>query len=255
MYSNNVHILYYLLIGIIGLCVGKFTAWVNIRIPEKKKIFSRDFFKENKNGIKANYIFMIITALLYILLLHRFGLEGNNIIQNLDLIKYLILFPMLLLTISVDFCYRIIPNRLTLTIFEFGLIFSFIYGITNVNLAKDYILGMFAGAIIFIIIMLLGWIISGKEAMGLGDVKFMGAIGLFYGVSSIAEISLLSFFIAAFFSIFILLIRFLIFKIKDEYIAFGPFLAISAMICTFLTQGTVFNIFIEMCRTISNKIL
>ena len=168
MYFNYIHILYYVLIGFIGLIIGKFIAWCNIRIPENKKIFSKDFFKENRNGIKANYIFMIAVAILYIMLLYRFGFDRNNLIQNLDLFKFIILFPMLMLTISIDISHRIIPNRLTLTIFEFGLIFSFLYGINNVNLAKDYILGMFAGVFIFLAIMLLGWLISGKEAMGLG---------------------------------------------------------------------------------------
>ena len=254
MYFNYIHILYYVLIGFIGLIIGKFIAWCNIRIPENKKLFSKDFFVENKNGIKANYIFMLTVATLYIFLLYRFGFDNNSIIHNLDLIKFLILFPMLILTISIDISHRIIPNRLTLTILEFGLIFAFLYGITNVNFAKEYILGMFAGAMIFLVIMLIGWVISGKEAMGLGDVKFMGAIGLFYGISSIAEISLLSFFIAAIFSIIILIIRFFILKVKDEYIAFGPFLAFSAIVCTFLVPGTIFNMFFEMCRFIGDKI-
>ena len=38
MYFNNVHILNFVLIAAIGLIVGKFIAWCNIRIPEKKKI-------------------------------------------------------------------------------------------------------------------------------------------------------------------------------------------------------------------------
>ena len=113
MYFNYIHILYYVAIGFIGLIVGKFIAWCNIRIPEKKKIFSKDFFIENKNGIKANYIFMIAVATSYVLLLYRFGFQGNSIIDNLDLIKFLVLFPMLFLTISIDINSRIIPNRLT----------------------------------------------------------------------------------------------------------------------------------------------
>lgn len=255
MYFNDIHILYYVVIGFIGLAVGKIVAWCNIRLPEKKKIISIDFFEENKKGFSGNYIFMILVAISYILLLYRYGWQSGSIIQNLDLIKFIFLFPMLFLTISIDAKHRIIPNRLCLTILEIGLIIAFLYGITNINLVKDYILGMFLGAAIFLLIMLVGWIISGKEAMGLGDVKFMGAIGLFYGISSIVEISLLSFFIAAIFSVVILIIRFLVFKVKDEYIAFGPFLAISAIICSFLVPGTVLRVFLDVCKWISNLIL
>lgn len=254
MYFNNVHILLYFGISIIGLIVGKFIAWCNIRFPENKKIFSKDFFEENKNGLEKNYIIMSIMAILYIALLYKFGLK-NEFIKNLELIKFLILTPMLVSAFFVDLKHRIIPNRLNLTIFEIGLIIAFIFGINNINMAKDMILGMFTGAGIFLIITLLGGLIAGKEAMGLGDVKLMGALGLYYGVSSITEISLLAFFVAAFCSIFILFIRIVILKSKDEYIPFGPFLVISAILCIFLPANTIFIAFFGICSGISNKIL
>ena len=42
MYINDVHIAYYVVAAIIGLFVGNFVEWLNIRLPEYKKIFSRD---------------------------------------------------------------------------------------------------------------------------------------------------------------------------------------------------------------------
>ena len=75
---------------------------------------------------------------------------------------------------------KIIPNRLNLTIFEVGLVFTFIEGIININIAIDMLLGMIAGAGIFLFITLVGGLIAGKEAMGFGDVKLMGALGLFF---------------------------------------------------------------------------
>lgn len=254
MYFNNIQILNYVVIGIIGLFVGKFIAWCNIRIPEKKEVFSKEFFEANKEGIPGNYIFMIITSLLYVALLYKFGVDKVHTAKNLDLLKFLILTPMLLLTFSIDIKHRIIPNRLNLTIFEIGLILSFIYGITNVNMAKDYILGMIVGVLIFVGITILGWIASGKESMGLGDIKFMGAIGLFYGMSGIAEVSVLSFFIGAIICIFVIIFRLLKRK-KDEYIPFGPFLSTSAIICMFIPSGYVFNIFLELCKMMSQAIL
>lgn len=253
MYFNNVHILIYVAIFIIGLIVGKLTAWCNIRLPERKKIFTKEFFEENKKGIKYNYIFMIITATIYIALLYRFGINKEGILQNLELIKFLILSPMLILALTIDMKHRIIPNRLNLIILETGLIISFLYGITNVNMAKDYILGMLTGGAIFGIITLLGGLIFGKEAMGLGDIKFTASIGLFFGTYTIAEISLFAFLIAALFSIIILVFR-LIVKSKDEYIPFGPFLTISALICVFIPTGMVFENFLLICRMISERI-
>ena len=61
MYFNNVFIGFYVLIAFIGLIIGKFIAWCNIRIPENKKIFSIDFFKENKSGLQLYMYFYYIS--------------------------------------------------------------------------------------------------------------------------------------------------------------------------------------------------
>jgi len=254
MYFNNVHILIYMIVAILGLVIGKFIAWCNIRLIEDKKIFSKDFFKLYKEGFKNSYIIMFIISVLYISLLYKFGIR-NEIFKNLDLIKFFILIPLLVSAFFVDMKERIIPNRINLTIFEIGLIFAFIYGINNINMAINMILGMFTGAGIFIIITILGGVIAGKEAMGLGDVKLMGALGLYFGVSGIAEISLAAFFVAAICSIGILFTRSVIFKKSDEYIPFGPFLAFSSIAYIFLPANLVFISFMGLCKVISDKIL
>jgi leader peptidase (prepilin peptidase)/N-methyltransferase len=253
MYFNNLHIAVYLIIAVLGFLVGKVVAWCNMRLPEEKPIFSKDFFKANKEGLEKNYIMMILMAIIYVALLYKFGWK-SEFYKNLDLIKFLILSPMLACAFFIDLKYRIIPNRLNLTIFETGLILTVLYGINNINIAKDMLLGMCAGAGIFIIITLLGGLIAGKEAMGLGDVKFMGAVGLYFGFSTIAEISLLAFFIAAVLSIVILIVRH-IRKIDDEYIPFGPFLVIASFFCMFAPANTVFVAFLGFCKLISNKLL
>lgn len=255
MYFSNVHIMIYVIFAIIGFIVGKFVAWCNLRLPEEKKVFSKEFFSENKAGnIKSSYLMMIITAIAYIALLYKFGLN-SSFIKNLDLIKFLILTPMLISSFFIDLKHRILPNRLNMTIFEIGLLLTFVYGIYNLNIAKDMLLGMITGAGIFLMITLLGGLIAGKEAMGFGDVKFMGAIGLYFGATSIAEISLLAFFIAAIISIGIIIVRYGILKTNDEYIPFGPFLVISALCMIFIPSNTVFIAFLTMCQGISDAIL
>ena len=251
---NNTHVLVYVIIGIIALLVGKIVAWLNIRLPEEKKIFSKEFFSLNKKGLEKNYICMIVMVILYVALLNKFGI-GKTFMQNLDLIKFMILMPMLVSSFMIDLKHRIIPNRLNMTIFEFGLLFTFIYGINNINIAKDMLLGMLTGVGIFGAITLLGGLIAGKEAMGLGDVKFMGAIGLYFGVSTIAQISLMAFFVGAIISVIVLLVRNLILKSDDEYMPFGPFLVVGAVACIFLPANTVFIAFMALCKGISDKIL
>lgn len=179
MYFNDIHILYYVLIGVIGLFVGQFIDWCNVRLPEYKRIFTKEIFSEYKSNFKPNYILMLITSGIYIILLYNFGLQ-NTIIQNIDLIKYIILTPMLLSVVCIDYKLQIIPNRLVLTMFEIGLVFTFIYGISDINIALNMLAGMVAGAGIFLIITLIGGLIAGKEAMGFGDVKLMGALRLVF---------------------------------------------------------------------------
>ena len=253
MYFNDVFVGYYVAVTFIGFVVGKICAWCNIRIPDKKKIFSKDFFVESKKGIKFNYIYMIITAILYCGLLYKYGIN-KSFFENLDLIKYMILVPFLLLIFSIDLEHRIIPNRLTLLIFEIGLIITFLYGISNINMAKNYILGMIVGAGIFFIILVLGKLFYQKESMGYGDVKLIGALGLYFGYMGIVEISIASFIIGALVSVVILIVRNLILKNKDEYVAFGPFIVISALLCIFLPTHTILDLFLNFCRWISYKI-
>ena len=251
MYFNNVHVLIYGVLGIIGLIVGKFCAWCNKRLPEKKKVFSKEYFEENKKGIELSYVFMIITAVIYMLLLFKFGIKGT-FLKNLDLLKFLILVPMLELTFFIDLKHRIIPNRLTMTMFEIGIITMFVYGIANINILKNMLFGMLTGGGIFLTITLLGGLVAGKEAMGLGDVKFMGALGLYFGLTNIIIIALISFLVGAILSIILLATKI---KRTDEYIPFGPFLSLSALLCIFLPNNIVFSAFAAFCKGLSMMII
>ena len=175
MYINDVHIAYYFIAAILGLFVGEFVNWVNKRLPEYKKIFSKDFFIEKRFEFKPNYILMILTAIIYVTLIYVFGIK-ETIIANLDLIKYMILAPMLLSVFVIDYKLQIIPNRLNLSLFEIGIIFAFLYGLSDVAITINMLLGMLVGGGIFLLITLVGGLFYGKEAMGFGDVKLMGAL-------------------------------------------------------------------------------
>ncbi len=243
IYFNNVHILYYVLFGLLGMVVGNFTHWMNIRLPEYKKVFSKDFLKKGQNKkTKQSYILMIITAIIYIALVYKFGIQ-DTIMGNITLIKFLTLTPMLLSAFIIDYKLQIIPNRLNLTMFELGLIFTFIYGISNINLAIDMLIGMFTGAGIFLIITLLGELIAGKEAMGFGDVKLMGALGLYFGFSGTIALTLIAFLIGAVLSVILLIIKV---KKTSEYIPFGPFIVIAAGIMTFVPFNIILNALLEI---------
>ena len=243
MYINNINIIFYILVGLAGLLVGLFVDWCNDRLPEYKKVFSREFFTVYLKNAKPKYILMCLMAAIYIAILYFVGWQ-NNMLNTLRLAKYLILAPMLMSALIIDWKLQIIPNRLNLTIFEVGLAFTFAEGICNIYVGVNMILGSLLGAGIFLLITLIGGLIAGKEAMGFGDVKLMGAIGLFFGWEKIIIISLIAFLLAAIISVTLLATK----KRKtDEYIPFGPFIVIASIIVMIVPVNilvfTLFKIF------------
>ena len=166
MYINNVSIIFYLIVGLIGLAIGKYIAGTNIMYPKEEKLSFNEFWKSRKEVYEMQYITMFAISILYIVVLYTFGIK-DDFFKNLDLIKFLVLIPMLVSAFIVDLKHRIIPNRLNMTIFETGILFVFLYGINNIAVAKDMLLGLVTGVGIFLGITLLGGLIAGKEAMGL----------------------------------------------------------------------------------------
>ncbi len=228
MFINDIHIFWYVGIGILGLLIGKFLGLVNTNLPEHKKIFSMPIIKDYIKNTNTDYIMMMIISVLYIFLLLAIGIE-----DKLKLIQFLLLTPMLVSAFCIDYKLQIIPNRLTLTMFETGIVFSFLRGLNNLNVAVEMWLGMILGAGIFIILTFLGNIVFKKETMGFGDVKLMGALGLFFGWRNIIAITILSFFIAAIFSLVLIIKNKMKKQDISEFIPFGPFIVLATFIVMF----------------------
>lgn len=242
MYINDTYIGFYLLAAIIGLAVGQFVDWMNQRLQENKKVFSTDIFRKYKIEFKPNYILMIITGLIYVELVYKFGIQ-DSFIENLNLIKYIILTPMLLSVFVIDYKERRIPNRLNLTMFEIGIVIAFLFGFSNVAITIDMLLGMVAGVVIFLILALIGSLIYGKEAMGLGDIKLIGALGLYFGLTNITTIAIMAFLIGAVSALILIISKR---QKASEYMPFGPFIVIAAFISIFVP----FEIIITVLKTI-----
>ena len=65
MYFNDVHIIYYIAITILGALVGKLMNWANHRLIERKKVISLDFFRKQKQ-YKENGLLILANIILYI---------------------------------------------------------------------------------------------------------------------------------------------------------------------------------------------
>lgn len=71
--------------------------------------------------------------------------------------------------------------------------------------------------------------------MGFGDVKLMCALGIFFGLKNVLMISVISFLVGAIFSIILLVLKR---KKVTEYMPFGPFIVIAAII-TLMVPGDI----------------
>lgn len=238
MYINDIHILYYTLAIILGGLVGQFVDYCNKVFLKSEKVLSKKNMKEYLKTANINFALDIVVMIAYVALVYKFG--KTNIIK---LGMYTFLIPMLLSAFVVDYKIQIIPNRLNLTMFEIGLVFVFIYGMINLSISMDMLLGMITGGGIFLLITLIGGLIAGKEAMGLGDVKLMGALGLYFGFASTIAISVMSFLIGAIVSILLMIIK----KNKmDSYIPFGPFIVCAAIISIFVPFNTIYTVLMKI---------
>lgn len=235
MYLNDIHIAYYVIAVIASIFVGQIVDWTNKRLPEYKKVISKDIITEYKMKFKPNYLIILSIAVIYTTLIYVCGIKPT-LIANLDLIKYLIIAPMLVSVFIIDYKHQIIPNRLNLSLFEIGIIFAFLYGMSDIAITINLILGMLTGGGIFLFITVVGALIYGKEAMGFGDVKLMAALGLLFGVSNIIAITMISFLIGAILSILLLVTKI---RKSNEYIPFGPFIVIATFINMYIPFETI----------------
>ena len=236
MYINNIHILYYFFIGLLGLAVGQVMNWANVRLENHEKVFCKEFFTTYIPHMKVNFFLIIPIAIIYIALLYLYGFQ-------MKLLEFLILTPLIISALVIDYRKQIIPNRLTLTIFEIGIIFTFISGLSDINVFLHRILGMIAGGGIFLIITLIGGLIAGKEAMGFGDVKLMGALGITFGLSNTIMIAVISFLLGAIISIILLATKK---KKSDEYIPFGPFIVLATFLIMFVPHYIMLLILLKI---------
>jgi leader peptidase (prepilin peptidase)/N-methyltransferase len=201
-------------------------------VPVFSYIFLRGKCRYCKGKISPRYMIVeLLTAVLFVLMLHRSaGLYQNPWHIILELIATCI-FAALLIAISfIDLDFTIIPDRIVYSGIIAGLLFAVIMSV----LQGDYkifmyrILGAVIGAVIIIIIAVVGSAVFRKDAMGGGDVKLMGMIGAFLGAWPHIPLTLI---LASFLGSIIGIALIIANKKKmGSAIPFGPFLSLGALI-------------------------
>lgn len=164
-----------------------------------------------------------------------FLLVGRKIGFSPLVLFYWYLFILLIIATFTDFAHLIIPDVISLPGILVGLIASFIFpemmkAIGHADSLLKSFLGSIIGAGAIWLVGVLGAAIFHKEAMGGGDVKLMAMVGTFLGT----KLTLLTIFLGAFFGALVggILILFRL-KTRKDYIPFGPYLALGAVISFF----------------------
>lgn len=245
-------------IFIVGTFIGSFLNVCIYRIPRKKSIIFPpstcphcgcrinpwDNFpilsyallgrkcRSCKQPISFQYpLVELLTGLLFWLTIHTFGLKPQAF-------SYLIFIAALIVVAFIDLEHQIIPNIISLP----GIVVGFMLACVTLPLSpKHSLIGILTGGGIIYLVSYFSLIFLGKEGMGGGDMKLMAMVGAFLGWKN----ALLTIFLGSL-SGSIIGVSLMIFKKKKrgDYIPFGPFLVLGAIISLFVGDqiiGWYFN--------------
>ena len=195
---ENIPIISYLILG--GKCKGC-KAKISIRYP----------------------LIEALTGALIGLVAYKFGYTSTT------LFAFVYVFALITLTF-IDFDTQLLPDDITLPLLWLGLLFNLNHGFTDL---KSAVLGAIFGYLILWSVYWLFKLVTGKEGMGYGDFKLLGAIGAWFGWQMLPAVILLSSVVGAIIGIALIMFRG---KTGNTAIPFGPFLALGGIAALFFGQ-------------------
>jgi leader peptidase (prepilin peptidase)/N-methyltransferase len=195
-----------------------------------------------KNPISLRYpLVELLTALLFTFAFaHHFS--GTDPITRNTIVGFAIsiyLIAALIVITFIDFEFRIIPDEISLSGIVIALIVSLAFPSiisplwffnsesTFVTAFVPSLFVVVTGGLLIYLVGVFGKIIFRKEAMGFGDVKLMAMLGGFMGWEAVLYV----FFLGCLFGAVVGIISWMV--TKDHYLAFGPYLALGALVMIF----------------------
>jgi len=192
-------------------CQHLIRAWENI--PLLSWVLLKGRCSQCKNKISIRYpLVELATGLLSLVVAWHFGF-------GLAAITAVVFTWMLVAMVFIDIDKMLLPDQLTLPLLWLGLLLS--VNSTFVS-PQDAIIGAALG---YLSLWSLYWafkLLTGKEGMGYGDFKLLGALGAWLGWQHLPIVILLSSFVGAIVGITMLILQD---KDKSQPIPFGPYLA------------------------------
>ncbi|KJR42551.1 type IV prepilin-like protein leader peptide processing enzyme [Candidatus Magnetoovum chiemensis] len=188
-------------------------------------------------GVKISFRYPFVeflNAILYVLLLYRFGFEPY-------VFMYMLLVSALIVITFIDIDFQIIPHSITLPGIIIGIIASFLIlpdPYTNNGLLglKGSLIGFALGFGVFYSIIVISKLILGKEGMGGGDVMLMAMAGAFLGWKHVLLITFIGSLVGSLFGVLFILIKH---KDRKQEIPFGPYLSFGIIISLFFGKDII----------------
>lgn len=197
-------------------CGHKIKPWENI--PVVSYLFLRGKCSACKTSISLRYpIIEFVTAILSATAIYTFGPNATGLAC--------LAFTWCLIALTmIDFDTQLLPDSITLPLLWLGLIANSFGLFTSLDSA---VWGAIGGYLSLFSVYWLFKLLTGKEGMGFGDFKLLGALGAWLGWQMLLQIIMLSALAGAVIGISMIVIRG---RDKNIPIPFGPYLAIAGWI-------------------------
>jgi leader peptidase (prepilin peptidase)/N-methyltransferase len=198
-------------------CGAQIKAWQNI--PVLSYLFLRGRCAACGTSIGVRYpIVEVTTAVLSALVAWRFG-------YSLETLGALLLTWSLIALTVIDLDHQLLPDAITLPLLWLGLAFA-LQGLAFTDL-RAAVIGAMAGYLSLWCVYHLFKLLTGKEGMGYGDFKLLGALGAWLGWQMLPVIIILSAVVGAVTGIAMILIAG---RDSQRPMPFGPFLAAAGFV-------------------------
>lgn len=194
-------------------CNHKILPWENIPVLSYMALGGKCSSCKTKISLRYPSV-EFVTGILSALVAFTFGATWLTLA--------LLLFTWCLVSLTlIDFDHQLLPDDITIPLLWFGLLVNALdlgFGVT----LYDAVIGAIAG---YLVLWLFYWafkLATGKEGMGYGDFKLLGALGAWMGWQSLLPIVILSSLVGAVFGIVMIVAMG---RDKSVPMPFGPYLA------------------------------
>lgn len=268
---------YFITIFLFGIIIGSFLNVCIYRLPEGLSIIKPGSFcpgcktpiRWYQNVPLFSFIFLggkcsncstrislryplveLLTGALFVLSAYWYLAPFDNLVDGERMVKFLVtiyLISILIVATFIDIEFRIIPDELTIAGIILALLVSAFFPFLHqaifpslpsfINGLIGSLAGIIVGGGVIYLVGIFGKLVFRKDAMGFGDVKLMAFLGGFLGWESTLYIFLTACFIGSIIGIILYFIT------KDHYIAFGPYIALAALVVMFFKPQIVDLVF------------